>query len=60
MQSVQMLSIKAFISVFRQVLFVHKTEANTIRVGFERASNITKFPRFVKREDLKYADIDIS
>ncbi len=58
MQSVQMLSIKAFISVFRQVLFVHKTEANTIRVGFERASNITKFPRFVKREYLKYADMD--
>ncbi len=55
MQSVQMFAVETFISVFRKVLFVHKTEANTIRVGFERAAKVTKFPRFVKKEELIYA-----
>ena len=58
MQSVQMYTVKTFISVFRKSLFVHKTEPNTIRVGFERVSNLTKFPRFVTKEELKYAGID--
>lgn len=58
MQSVQMFAVETFISVFRKVLFVHKTEANTIRVGFERAAKVTKFPRFVKKEELIYAGIE--
>ncbi|HRH56530.1 MAG TPA: alpha/beta hydrolase [Chitinophagales bacterium] len=58
MQSVQMYTVKTFISVFRKSLFVHKTEPNTIRVGFERVSNLTKFPRFVTKVELKYAGID--
>ncbi|MFN8296400.1 MAG: alpha/beta hydrolase [Chitinophagales bacterium] len=53
-----MYTVKTFISVFRKSLFVHKTEPNTIRVGFERVSNLTKFPRFVTKEELKYAGID--
>ncbi len=58
MQSFQSFTVKTFINVFRNTLFIHKTEANTIRVGFERISNITKFPRFVTKEDLTYAGID--
>lgn len=58
MQSIQSLTVKTFISVFRRSLFVHKTEAETIRVGFERVSNLTKFPRFVTKNELSYAGID--
>ena len=58
MQSIQIYTVKTFINIFRSVLFVHKTEPNTVRVGFERLSNITKFPRFVKKEELKYAGSD--
>ena len=58
MQSVQMYTVKTVISVFRKSLFVHKTEPNTIRVGFERVSNITKFPRFVTKTECKYAGSD--
>ncbi len=58
MQSVQIYTVKTFINIFRKILFVHKTEPNTIRVGFERASSITKFPRFVTKEEVKYAGID--
>ena len=54
MQSIQIYTVKSFINVFRKILFVHKTEPNTIRVGFERAANLTKFPRFVKKEELQY------
>lgn len=57
MQSVLSITVQTFINVFRRILFVHKTEPNTIRVGFERASNITKYPRFVKKEELTYAGI---
>lgn len=55
MQSIQIYTVKTFINIFRSILFVHKTEPNTVRVGFERLSNITKFPRFVKKEELSYA-----
>lgn len=55
MQSIQIYTVKTFINIFRSILFVHKTEPNTVRVGFERLSNITKFPRFVKKEELNYA-----
>ncbi len=55
MQSVQSITVKTFINVFRRSLFVHKTESNTVRVGFERVSNILKFPRFVKKTDVSYA-----
>lgn len=55
MQSAQSYTIKTFIKIFRNLLFVHKTEANTIRVGFERAANLTKFPRFVTKKELEYA-----
>lgn len=58
MQSIQIYTVKSFINVFRKILFVHKTEPNTIRVGFERAANLTKFPRFVKKEELKYGGCD--
>lgn len=58
MQSVQSYTVKTVINVFRKSLFVHKTEPNTIRVGFERVSNITKFPRFVTKQELKYAGSD--
>src|SRR4051812_12621923 len=58
MQSVQSYTVKTFINVFRKSLFVHKTEANTIRVGFERVSNITKFPRFVTKQELQYAGLE--
>lgn len=58
MQSPQIYTIKTFITVFRNLLFIHKTEPNTIRVGFERASNLTKFPRFVKKQELQYAGLD--
>ena len=58
MQSIQSFTVKTFINVFRNSLFIHKTEANTIRVGFERISNITKFPRFVTKQDINYAGID--
>lgn len=57
MQSIQILTIKTFINVVREALFVYKTEANTVRVAFERISNITKYPRFVKKEELKYAGL---
>ena len=55
MQSIQIYTVKTFINITRNVLFVHKTESNTVRVGFERLSNITKFPRFVKKKELRYA-----
>jgi monoterpene epsilon-lactone hydrolase len=58
MQSVQSLAVKAFINTFRKTLFVHKTESNTVRVGFERASHITKFPRFVEKQTLQYAGLN--
>lgn len=58
MQSVQSLTVKTFINVFRKSLFVHKTEANTVRVGFERMSNISKFPRFVTKDLVQYAGLD--
>ncbi len=55
MQSLQIYTVKTVISIFRKSLFIHKTEPNTIRVGFERVSNLTKFPRFVTKEEVKYA-----
>lgn len=58
MQSVQMYAAKAIIKVFRDLLFVHKTEPNTIRVGFERVSNFSKFPRFVTKKEVRYAGVD--
>lgn len=58
MQSVQSYTVKTFINVFRKSLFVHKTEPNTIRVGFERVANLTKFPRFVTKEDIKYTGLE--
>jgi epsilon-lactone hydrolase len=58
MQSVLSFSVQTFINVFRRSLFVHKTEPNTIRVGFERVSNITKYPRFVKKQEVTYAGMD--
>jgi len=58
MQSVQSYTVKTVINIFRKSLFVHKTEANTIRVGFERVANLTKFPRFVTKKDVKYAGCD--
>ncbi|MDB5229128.1 MAG: alpha/beta hydrolase protein [Bacteroidota bacterium] len=58
MQSVQSYTVKTFINVFRKSLFVHKTEPNTIRVGFERVASLTKFPRFVTKEEIKYADLE--
>jgi monoterpene epsilon-lactone hydrolase len=58
MQSIQIYTVKSFINVFRKILFVHKTEPNTIRVGFERAANLSKFPRFVKKEDVQYGGCD--
>jgi len=58
MQSIQIYTVKSFINVFRKILFVHKTEPNTIRVGFERAANLTKFPRFVKKDELQYGGCD--
>src|SRR4051794_10824450 len=58
MQSVQSFTVKTFINVFRRSLFVHKTESNTIRVGFERVSNITKYPRFVTKTELTYAGLE--
>lgn len=58
MQSIQILTVKTFIRLVRDMLLVHKTESNTIRVAFERISNITKFPRFVKKEIVKYAGLD--
>lgn len=58
MQSVQSLAVKAVINSFRKSLFVHKTESNTVRVGFERASHITKFPRFVTKEIVQYAGLN--
>ena len=60
MQSVQIYTVKTFISVFRKLLFVHKTEPNTIRVGFERVSNLSKFPRFVKKQEIEYANCEAS
>lgn len=58
MQSIQILTIKTFINVVRDALFVYKTEANTVRVAFERIANITKFPRFVKKEELTYGGLE--
>jgi acetyl esterase/lipase len=58
MQSVQSFTVKTFINVFRKSLFVHKTESATIRVGFERVSNITKYPRFVTKQEMQYGGLD--
>ncbi|HQG38796.1 MAG TPA: alpha/beta hydrolase fold domain-containing protein, partial [Chitinophagales bacterium] len=58
MQSIQILSVKTIVRLIRDVLLVHKTESNTIRVAFERISNLTKFPKFVKKEIVKYAGLD--
>ena len=41
--------VKLFISIVRDILFVHKTEPNTIRVAFERLSKYYQIPRFVKK-----------
>jgi monoterpene epsilon-lactone hydrolase len=60
MQSVLSIAVKTFLRTFRQLLFIHKTEPDTLRIGFERASNITKFPQFVKKIDLEYAGLDAS
>ena len=58
MQSIQILSVKTIVRLIRDVLLVHKTESNTIRAAFERISNLTKFPKFVKKEIVKYAGLD--
>lgn len=58
MQSVQSLAVKTVINSFRKSLFIHKTESNTVRVGFERASYITKFPRFVEKTPIQYAGLN--
>ncbi len=58
MQSILSIAVKTFLNTFRQLLFIHKTEPNTLRIGFERASNITKFPQFVKKIDIEYAGLE--
>jgi acetyl esterase/lipase len=56
--SIQSLAVQAIVKSLRSTLFIHKTETNTHRINFERLSNITKFPRFVKKEEVKYAGMD--
>lgn len=58
MRSVQSLISQGIIRLFREALFIHKTETNTHRVNFERISNIIKFPRFVKQEEIQYAGMN--
>lgn len=58
MHSFQSLAVQAIVKAFRSTLFIHKTETKTHRVSFERISNITKFPRFVKKEEVQYAGMD--
>lgn len=57
MQSLQSLTVKTIINLVRSSLFVHKTDALTVRVGFERVSNLMKFPKFVARKETKVAGI---
>ncbi len=57
MQSLQSLTVKTIINLVRSSLFVHKTDALTVRVGFERVANLMKFPRFVSRKETKVAGI---
>lgn len=54
MGSIQSGAINFFIRAFQKSLFVHKTETITHRKGFEKLSNIAKFPRHVEmvKEDL--------
>jgi acetyl esterase/lipase len=52
------MAVQAIVKTLRNSLFIHKTETSTHRISFERISNITKFPRFVKKEVVQYAGLD--
>ncbi len=41
----------------RNSFFIHKAETNTQRKSFERISNFTKFPRFVKSNKIELAGL---
>jgi epsilon-lactone hydrolase len=58
MNSLQSSTVQMFVKLMRRSLFIHKTETHTHRVSFERLSSITKYPRFVEKEEVKYAGVD--
>lgn len=58
MGSFQSGAINLFIRAFQRTLFVHKTETITHRNGFEKLSNIAKFPRHVIVENEDIADVE--
>jgi monoterpene epsilon-lactone hydrolase len=52
MQSFQSNAIKFIVKTFHRTLFIHKTDTNIHRGGFESLAKITKFPRFVEKEEI--------
>lgn len=57
MNSIQSSTVHMIVKLMRRSLFIHKTETHTHRISFERLSNITKYPRFVEKEEVLYAGI---
>lgn len=58
MNSLQSSTVQMIVKLMRRSLFIHKTETHTHRVSFERLASITKYPRFVEKEEVKYAGVD--
>jgi epsilon-lactone hydrolase len=57
MNSIQSSTVQMIVKLMRRSLFIHKTETHTHRVSFERLASITKYPRFVEKEEVKFAGI---
>lgn len=57
MNSFQSSTVHMIVKLMRRSLFIHKTETHTHRISFERLSNITKYPRFVEKEEVIYAGV---
>lgn len=57
MNSFQSSTVHMIVKLMRRSLFIHKTDTHTHRVSFERLSNITKYPRFVEKEEVTYAGV---
>ncbi len=50
MQSFQSNAVKFIVKTFHRSLFIHKTDTELHRAGFENIAKITKFPRFVTKQ----------
>jgi monoterpene epsilon-lactone hydrolase len=58
MSSVQSEVVNLIARMVRNSFFIHKAETTTQRKSFERISNFTKFPRFVKSNPLQIGHLD--